>query len=470
MRKRLVVLGAALSATVSACALYEAPKGAPTLPIVNEFANTQIANTQIANTEATSASESVSGAWWRGFDDSALNDLIDAALRHNADVRIALANVNAARALRGLQRWEYMPTGGVDVGFERGRTSLSASGAERYEIASAYIGASWELDLFGRVLNANRVAEANRIGAEAAFDGARLLVASETAATYFRLRASDRKIASRVDALTQQQRIVEITRAMVDENRIPPDALERALAEQANDETALLREREERRAFEHRLAVLVGQQPGHWRLPATTDDRVLELRPAYLGDVDALLRHRPDVRIATQTLVARQAAVKMAQAAYFPRVSLTGAVGYAAGGFGNLGDTDSQTWSVMPAIQWNVLDFGRNAKRVKANEAQVDRETANFERTVLRAIEDTENALARYATAQRELILRERAHRHSMAAAEAANARYEEGMAPYLEALHARRDAVSAAIARADSIADQRLANIGLFTALGIAP
>jgi NodT family efflux transporter outer membrane factor (OMF) lipoprotein len=460
MRKHATALSALILSTLSGCALYQAPEGAPTLPLVNEF----------THTESATAFQAKDGVWWRGFEDAALNEVVETALAHNTDIRIALANVNAARALRGLQRWEYLPTGGVGVSLDRGRVEQGEGTVERFNVAGATLGANWELDLFGRVLNGNRIADANRLSVEADLDAARLLVVSEAAATYFRIRASERKIASRANALAQQQRIVEITRAMVEEARVAPDALERALAEQANDEASLLREREERRTLQNRMAVLLGKQPGRWRLAEQDEQRAIAFRPADLGDVDSLLRNRPDVRSAAQRLIARQASVKAAQSAYFPTVSVTGAVGFVAGGFGDLGDSNTETWSVAPSLSWNVLDFGRTAKRVDANKAQVEGALAAYERTALIAIEETENALARLGASQSELSMRERAHRHSLAATAAANARYEEGMGTYLEALYARRDSVAADLARIDSIADQRLATIELFTVLGIAP
>jgi multidrug efflux system outer membrane protein len=460
MRKHATVLSALIMSTLSACALYQAPAGAPNLAWVNEFANAGSASTFQAK----------DGAWWRGFEDTALNEVVETALAHNTDIRIALANVNAARALRGLQRWEYLPNGGAGVSLDRGRVEQGEGNVERFNVAGATLGASWELDLFGRVLNGNRIADANRLSAEADLDAARLLVASEAAATYFRIRASEQRIASRASSLAEQQRIVEITRAMVEEARVAHDTLERALAEQANDEAGLLREREERRTLENRMAVLLGKQPGQWRLAEQDEQHAIAFRPANLGSVDSLLRNRPDVRSAAQRLIARQASVNAARAAYFPTVSVAGAVGFVAGGFGELGESNTETWSVTPSLSWNVLDFGRTAKRVDASRAQVEGTLAAYERTVLIAIEETENALARLGASQSELSMRERAHRHSLAAADAANARYEEGMGTYLEALYARRDSVTADLARIDSIADQRLATIELFTVLGVVP
>lgn len=454
MRKSKIFSLVASLLSLPACALYQAPAGVPDLelsaPVIEPLEGPAI---ESAN-------------WWAQFDDKVLDALVGEALVHNAEIQVALANVNAARELQGLERWGYLPTGGAGITAERARGGSDAT----QESITAGIGTAWELDLFGRVRNSNRIAEANRHGAEALLGAARLLVVSETAATYFRYRAAEQKEVTRQQAVEQQRRIVSITQALVEESRSSADQLDRARAELATDEVALLRIQEERNAFENRLAVLLGRQPGHWQVPAATEQARLRFRPANLENLAGMLQNRPDVRSAEKALVARQAAAGIERASYFPAVGVSGFVGFTAGSFGELGDTSSEAWSVMPSVRWNLLDFGRTARRVAASEARIEAAAATYEKTVLAAIEETDNAFLRYRNAQLELLLRERARVHALAAAAAADARHEEGFGSYLDALLARRDAIAADIARADAIADQRLSTIALFAVVGAAP
>lgn len=446
--------------TVSSCALYREPAGAPELGLRNEWAGGK---------EDFVTGPVPAAAWWERFDDPVLNALVAQALQKNADVREALANVDAARALLGLERWEYMPSGGLAVSGEKRRYSdAEGQGSGTRETYRSGITASWELDLFGRVRNRNRVAQAGLLSAEATASAARLLVVSEVSATYHRARAASNRSKIRQQALAHQQSVVELTRFLVQEQREAGDVLDRALAEQAADEVALLREQEQLKILEHRMAVLLGLQAGQWRLPAETTAAALRLELISIGDVSAVLRTRPDIRIAEQTLIARQASVGIVRADYFPRLTLSGFFGFAAGSGGDLGEDGTESWFLGPALSWNALDLGRTGNRVEAGESRVDAASAAYERTVSRAIEETENAFLRFGTAHRELGLRDTRYRHARAAADAAQARYEEGLGSYLEALIARRDALAAEIGRVDGIAGHRLATVEVFKSLGV--
>lgn len=454
MRKLEFVSVLALMAASQACVLYQEPAGAPLLD-VKQPAVTLVENTEAVRTE-----------WWTHFDDVVLDALVTEALANNNDVRVALANVNSARAVQDLERWGYLPSGGASVEIVRSRTG----DANVDKTAQAGMQARWELDLFGRVLNSNRIATADRLGTEAALDGARLLVVTEAASTYFLYRAAEQKQAARSGAVSQQREVVSLTEALVEEFRVSPDQLDRAKAELAADEIALLHVREEQEALENRLAVLLGKQPGQWQVPSNAVSAQLRFHPRELVDLTAALQKRPDVRIAEQAVIARQAATGIERAGYFPSIGVSGFIGFTAGSFGELDGADTATWSVAPALHWNLLDFGRTARRVSASEARAEAAIARYEQTVLAAIEETENALEHYRVAQRELALREQARRYALSAAAAADARYQEGLGAYLDALLARRDAIAADLARADALADQRLATIALFKVVGATP
>ena len=418
---------------------------------------------------AFSSADIATGGWWREFNDAVLEELIQVALQSNADIRVALANIEQARAHYGLERWSYLPAGGLEASRERGTLgAMELHGERPFTTYRTGLGASWEIDLFGRIRNRNKLALAELTASAAYADSVRLLVASEVASTYYLARASydRRQIITRT--LADQRDLTALTRVLVEEQRSSPDILDSALAELADTEVALLQEQEYGTSLEHRMAVLLGRQPGQWQLPEFARTAApLNWQTIAVGNVRDMLRSRPDIRHAEQALLAQQAAAGIVRADYFPTLSLAGVFGFIAGSSGDLGASATRSWLAGPSLVWDVLDFGRIGHRLAAANAGTTMALANYEAVVLRALEETENALLRYATVTRELHYRETQRGHAQSAATAAQARYEEGVGNYLEVLIARRDALHAESAHINSLAGHRLATIEVFKALG---
>lgn len=403
--------------------------------------------------------------WWTRFEDPALTHLVEAALRANLDVREAATRVEAARAIRAEARQASLPTGGAAVA----NTHQSVA-RERSREASAAIDIGWEIDLFGRVRNLRRGAEAEAGVAEALLSQTRVVIVAEVVGTYFRMRGSEERIALLERYRADQAEIVKIIETRVEEGVDDGADLARARTVLAEDMLALANEHHNVRVLRNALAVLIGATPGQWQAPDAQTAAALSLRPIAIGDPAALLQQRPDVRAAERVLAAQTSDIGVASADLFPQLHAGGFFGLVAGTFGDLGAASGESWSIGPTLSWGIFDLGRVRAQIRRERAEAEGALAAYERTVLRALEDTENAFSAFASAQESLGATDLQVRNARIAAELVQARYEEGVSGYFEYLDARRAALRAEIARIDSIAAHRTATVDVFRALGSDP
>jgi multidrug efflux system outer membrane protein len=196
----------------------------------------------------------------------------------------------------------------------------------------------------------------------------------------------------------------------------------------------------------------------------------LQLRPITLPDPDTLLRTRPDVRAAERALAAGAADARAAGAARFPSLSLSGLLGFVSGDLSGLFSSPGDTRSQGATLSWSLFSLPRLQAQYREAQAGSRLALARYDQVVLEAIEETEVALQRHGSSSEQVRLRLEAARQSRIAEEAARSRHEEGAAPYLEALLARRDALGAEVAAVEALVAQRVAVIDVLRALGTAP
>jgi NodT family efflux transporter outer membrane factor (OMF) lipoprotein len=413
------------------------------------------------------------GIGWSALQDPQLATLIDQALVANTDVRETVARVEAARAAAGLARRNRYPAGGVGVSASQvSLAAVEATGLTRpgdgLDIATASIDVGWEVDLFGRLRKAERAARARAAGQSAEAEAMQISVTAEVSRTYFLLRAAREQRAIRERYREHQSEIVALSEALVAEGRLAPGDLARARAEFASDVAEVEVAEDEAVRLEAALAVLLGELPGRWHLPEAADLTPLRFTQVALPAPQALLRRRPDVRAAEHRLNAENTDVAVAAAARYPQLNLLGVFGFVAGGFSDLGRVDTNSWTIGGLLRWNVFDLPRLNAQVDIEKAETAAALAAFDRTMLRAFEEIENAARRYVSAHRQAEARVTQAREARISAAAAQARYEEGASAYLDALQARRDALGADLAAAEAVAGQRVAVVGLLKALAV--
>lgn len=418
--------------------------------------------TGAASLEAEPVTET---SWWTRFEDPTLTQLVHGALTANHDVREAVQRVEAARAIRSETRQASLPGGSVSAA----RRNESA-GRDRSTVATAGIDIGWELDLFGRVRNLKRAADADLATTEALLSQARVILAADVARTYFELRAAEERAAMLARYRADQAEVVTIIETRVSEGVDSEADLARARTVLAEDMLAVANEQHNVRVLRNALAVLIGENPGAWQPPAAGEPKTLAIEPIAIGDPAALLQRRPDVRAAGQALASQTADIGIASAALFPQVNIGGFFGLVAGSFGDLGASSGESWSIGPSVSWGIFDLGRVRAQVRRERAEAEGAVAVYERTVLRALEDTESAFSAFARAHEALGATHLQVRNARRAAELMQVRYEEGVSSYFELLDARRSSVRAEISRINGISAHRTATVDVFRALGTEP
>jgi NodT family efflux transporter outer membrane factor (OMF) lipoprotein len=458
--KRLI---AALPLVLSACAVgpnYHRPAPLP-------HAQVQLAES-LANAAVTPSP--LPEKWWQLFKDPELDRLVTKALVGNTDLRIAAANLQRARALLSEAGAARLPNTGATTQYSRSRSRNSTTGqAQTTDYFALGFDASYEVDLFGGVSRSIEAAQADAGAAQAAVDGARVSVAAETARAYAQACGfgAQADVARETEAL--QAKTLDLTERRLSAGRGTRSEVDQAqvLVEQARAQIPVLEA--QRRSALYALAVLTGEPPN-----AITDQPAAQCRtvplaagPLPVGDGQALLARRPDVRQAERTLAADTARIGVATAALYPSITLLGGVTLGASKLGNLGNSASLGYSLGPLISWNVPLNGSARARVQANEAIANGSLARFDGTVLIALKETEQALARAGgAALREAALR-RATIASSDAARLSRVRFDYGADSFLQLLDAERQRAATRAALAQAEADRADSQISVFKALG---
>jgi len=416
-------------------------------------------------------SEEARAKFWTQFGDATLEALVDAALEANHDLRIALGHLVEARAERRQAQFDLAPTVTMSGGYTNERFSQvqsltgSALDARYYDVG---FDAFWELDLFGRVRRNVEAQSAQLQGAEATLHDAQVSVTAELARTYFELRGEQTQLAVARRNVDNQRATLQLTQVRLEAGRGTEFDTSRAqsqlsatLATIGPLEAAIARSI-------HRLSVLTGREPNALNA-LLAPERELAALPQFtaVGDPAGLLRRRPDVRVAERRLAASTALVGVAMGDLFPRVTFTGSISYAATEPGYLGTSASRGYVLGPGISWAAFDLGRVRAEIAGSRARADVALAGYEQTVLRALEETEDALVTHARTRDSLKDATDAADASRTAARIARARYEGGMVDFLEVLDAERTQLAAEDRLARSRTEAATSLIAVYKALG---
>lgn len=388
--------------------------------------------------------------WWLQFSDPVLVEFIDASLVKNHDLRAAAANVEAAAAALRLARADYLPSVNAGMGATRASNSTSAAvpmSSEPYTQYDAGLIVNYEIDLWGRVRRANEAALAELRHDAAVRDGVRAAVTAAVAQVYFETRALDRRIAllerlraTRVEYLSLQQ-------VRLDAGLISPYDFEQSRSETAAIDAQLPLLRSARLHALTGLAVLTGASPQAmyqaWSMqesPSASQLAVLPNAPVVPVDLPStLLERRPDIRAAEQRLIAANARIGVAKAAYFPQLSLTGFAGGISTAFSTLFDAPARAWEASVALAQPVTDFNRVAANVNAATARRTAAEAAYARTIQAGFKETLDALAS-VNATRAVMQAQDTRVDALTNAwRVARARYEAGRIGYLEVLDVER-------------------------------
>lgn len=381
---------------------------------------------------------------WASFEDPALDALIERALAENRSIAQAEARLAETRALSGLTVYSLFPTVTAAADGERSKFANADPfvfpGLGITEVYRAGFDAIWEIDLFGSL---RRQSEAiyRRVDADqAALDAVQLSMVAEVTQAYFSLRGNAHRLDVLQGNLARQEDAVRILQDAEEAGRGSSLDVTRSQVLARSVAAQLPQARAEVARARQRLAVLtvlsaadvdtlVGSQT---QLP-----RVPEL--VAVGSPADWLRRRPDVAEAERRLAAATSDIGVEVAEFFPKLNLMGSFGWTSSSVGGLGESAAERWSTGPALDWQFLNFGRVKQQVLAAEARAAGALAAYEETLLRALEETESALATYRAATETAAELEAALSYGSESMRLAQVRYDNGAADYLTVLDAER-------------------------------
>jgi multidrug efflux system outer membrane protein len=405
--------------------------------------------------------------WWEVFEDKELQDLIYTALEQNYDVRIAAARVLEARAQLGVTRSNQYPSVNAGAGLSDQRTPQSPLVPAFQETAGELsLSASWALDFWGKYRRATEAARANLLASEWGRRAVATTLVANLARAYFKLRALDSELEIAQRALATRQDSLRLTTLLADHGST--SLLDVRQSEQlvytAAAEIPSLQQQIEQE--ENAISILLGANPA-----AVPRGRELAAQP-YPPEVPAglastLLERRPDIREAEQQLIATNADIGVAKAAYFPDVSLTGTIGTESTALSKLFSGPARLWTVGPSLVQPIFTAGRLRSNVRLSEAQQQEALYVYRQTIQTAFRDVSDGLIAYRKSREFRIQQELLTHSAKDSADLADMRYRGGAASYLEVLTNDTNAFSAELALAQARLNELLALVQLYQSLG---
>jgi NodT family efflux transporter outer membrane factor (OMF) lipoprotein len=421
MRTTVIAIAAALLAGCTLIPKYERPAA----PVADSF----------PYPGAASGTAAAQLGWQDFFTDEKLRNLIGIALKNNRDLRVAVLNVEQARTQVDVARAGLFPTVNAAFNYTR-QPSTSSSPGTLY--AAGLAVSAWEVDLFGRVRSLSEAAFAQYVGSEEGRKAAQMTLVAGVANTWLALIADDELLAITQDTLKTREESLRLTRLRFDNGVASEIDFRQAetLYESARAANAALRR--QRAVDVDSLALLLGEPvPTDLRTPARTEAVNFPDVPA--GVPSEVLIARPDVRLAEQQLIAANANIGAARAAFFPHISLTAQAGSASTALSGLFKGGSWGVTLAPTVALTIFDAGRNSANLRSANVQRDIAVAQYEKAIQGAFKEVADALAGRANFGEQVDAQGRAIEADRVRLKLAQLRYENGVASYLDLLDAQR-------------------------------
>jgi NodT family efflux transporter outer membrane factor (OMF) lipoprotein len=418
--------------------------------------------------------------WWQAFKNEELTSLIETALANNHDVRRASARVLEARAVSRQAYAGLLPQVTLDPAYARRRISENVKFAPQggsvanfappgseFDLFSAPLDLSWEMDLWGKTKRAVESAEAEWQASDHDRRAVMLSLVGDVGQAYFLLRALDEQIEIAEKTLALRRDELAIVRSRFEAGLASDLDVSRAEAEAAETAAVLPDLRRQRAQTVHRLSVLLGANPGERELAGKPLRAVIAQPEIPVGLPSQLLERRPDILAAEQLLVSANAQIGEAKAFFFPQFTITGSGGLQSSDFANWFKAGSRIYSIGPSLTLPIFEGGRNRARLEGAQARYDQAIERYRQTVLQAFREVADTLVAIKTRTEQ---RDRQRERVAAAQRAydlAQVRYREGLVSYLEVIDAQRAVFAAetALVETESL---RLADlVTIFKALG---
>lgn len=445
----------ALTLALAGCMSLAPDYQRPAAPVAATFPGVEAAN------ETHSAAVDI--GWKEFFTDARLQQLIELALQNNRDLRVAVLNIEQARAQYGIRRADQFPT--VSAAVAGSRQPNADGNTTSYTVGLAVT--AFELDFFGRVQSLSDAALARYLGTEEARKNVQISLIASVANLYLSLMADDELLALTQQTLAAREESLKLTKLKFD-NGIVSELDYRQSQSLVEGARATLAQLRRQRALDENALVLLIGQPLPAMLPAGGTLATIVLGPELpVGLPSDLLTNRPDIRQAGQQLIAANADIGAARAAFFPRVSLTGSAGSISSELSGLFEKGSFAWTFAPQMVLPIFDAGR--RRASLDAARVSHEIAlaQYEKAIQNAFREVADALAGRATYGEQLRAQKAQAEAEAIRFKLSDLRYQNGAASYLDRLDAQRSLFAAQQAAVQAQLAQLQTQVNLYKVLG---
>jgi multidrug efflux system outer membrane protein len=419
-------------------------------------------------TSSSSAAASLGDEkWWEVFQDKDLQDLIRTALKNNYDVRIAAARVLEAQAQLGITRADQLPSLSAGSNITSVRNPRVGP-IPSYEVTQGEVTASaaWNLDFWGKYRRATEAARATLLANEWAQKQVIATLVANVASDYFTLRQLDLELEISKSTLGSRQDSLDLTKTLEQHGinslldvRQSEQLVYTAAAEVPDLERQIAQ-------LENNISILLGNNPGDIPrgLKVTEQPHTPEVP---VGLPSALLERRPDIREAEQNLVAANAQIGVARAAYFPQISLTGTAGFESAALANLFTGPAGVWTLAGSLTQPIFEGGRLKSGVRLAEAQHEQLLLTYQQIIQGAFRDVSNALVAYRKNREFRIQQQHLVESAQDAARLSQIRFKAGTTDYLEVLTNETNSFSAELTLAQAQGNELNALVQLYLALG---
>jgi len=403
--------------------------------------------------------------WWKLFDDPYLASLVSMALESNRDIRIAVSRIAQARAAVGFTEADQYPRLDLDGGINRG--DFTGTGKSPNTDTSSYISAplSWEIDFWGKFSRATEAARAELIASEYGLKTVQLTLVSEVVSSYTQLLDFHRRLTISRNTLKSRTEGLYIIQQRFEKGIIPELDVNWAQIEMEIAAAAIPLYQRSIAKTENSISILLGKLPGAIEIRTNLIERVIPPRIPVAMPAQILDR-RPDITRDKFLLRAQTENIGIAEALRWPSISLTGTLGVANTEIGSL-NVDGDTWSLGGRLLGPIFDFGKNKRRVEIEEQITQQFLFEFERSVLNAFREVEDALVEIKTYRQELAAIGRQLLAAKNANKLSRERYNQGVSSYLEVLETERRLFATDLTQSETQQLYLNSYVNLYKALG---
>ena len=410
------------------------------------------------------------GKWWTLYEDPLLNALQDVVTSSNQDLKVAESRYRQARALVEGARGSYLPTVTAGASVNRFRNSASVFGNAPTNVGPANefqlpLEVSWELDIWGRVRRSVESSEASAQAIAGDFENVKLSLQTELAVNYFLLRGIDSERLLLERTLVSYRKAHELTMNRHEGGAASDADVAQAETQLRTSEAQAVDLRVRRAQLEHAIAVLVGKTPADFSLPQIGLDSAPPQVP--LAMPSELLERRPDIAAAERQMASANAQIGVAEAAFYPTISIGASAGFSSSKASNWLDWPSRFWSIGPSAALILFDGSRRRAVTDQARAAYDGTVAAYRQTVLNAFQDVEDNLAELAILAEEAQIQDAAVKAARRSVMQTKNRYEAGAASYLDVVVAQTFSLANERAAVDIARRRMMASVRLVKAMG---